>query len=94
MRAGKLRKGGAMRQINSPSLLLVVGIGIGLLSLLFARCVNTTGGGNFYTRERVFCAGGIDDLLLFGVPYSWILAGATCLVLYGIYGLLSGRHRQ
>lgn len=80
--------------LGNPKLLFVIGVGVGLLSLLFSGCVNTTGGGNTYTRERVFCAGGIDDLLLFNIPYSWILGGATCLVLYAIYRMLDDRHRQ
>jgi hypothetical protein len=68
MLSGKLRKGGAIGRFNDPKLLLVIGVGIGLLGLLFAGCVNTIGARNTYTRERLFFAGGIDDLFLFGIP--------------------------
>jgi hypothetical protein len=83
-----------MRRLLNPRLLIVLGVGMGLLSLLVAQCVNTAGRGNTYTRDGVICIGGIEDLQLFGIPYSWILGASICLVLFSVYLFLEERHRK
>jgi hypothetical protein len=75
-----------MGRLHNPTLILVVGIGIGLLSLLFGRCFfNFTGMENYYPRETLVCAG---DLRLFGA----LITASICLVLYAIY-LFSNERR-
>jgi hypothetical protein len=63
------------------------------LGLLFGRCWNDVGD-NYYTRERVFCAGGMNDLRIFEIPYTWILAIAICLFLFAAYRFLDEKRRQ
>jgi hypothetical protein len=81
-----------MRRLNNPRLLFAVGLGIGLLGFVLAGCASPDGFA--YGRVEMLCAYGIHDLSLFGVRYVWILAGATCLVLYAIYRMMEERHRH
>jgi hypothetical protein len=82
-----------MPRLKDPRLLLVIGVGIGALGFLFAGCFSPQWS-NHYDRNQLMCAGGINDLFLYGIPYSWILGIAICIVLYAVYLMLDERHRK
>jgi hypothetical protein len=34
---------------------------------------------------HLFCVGGLDDVVVLGIPYKWLLAAAACVILFSIY---------
>ena len=61
-----------------PIALILVGIGIGLLGLVFGEPLSR--GASFRTQ--------LEDMPIFGVEsfqYKWVLTASICLVLIGVY---------